>query len=87
MERSQNNEINELDFAFNIHPELGLHFDYAMIDESKTHLPKYTRLNEGDLITIVSSEEIRPDITWFKYSRTSKAVHSLVKYFQKQGYE
>lgn len=75
-----------LDFAFNIHPELGLHFDYAMIDESKTHLPKYTRLNEGDLITIVSNEEIRPDITWFKYSRTSKAVHSLVKYFQKQGY-
>ena len=71
-----------LDFAFNIHSDLGYHFVYAMVDESKTQLPAFTRLNEGDTITIVASAEINPDITWFKYVKTSKAVHFLVKYFQ-----
>ena len=75
-----------LDFAFYIHTDLGLHFEYATVDESKTRLPKNTRLSEGDLITIVSNDKIAPDITWFKHVNTSKAKHSLVKYFQKLGY-
>ena len=72
-----------LDFAFYIHSDLGYHFDYAMIDESKTQLSAYTRLNEGDTITVVANANIEPDITWFKYVKTSKAVHFLVKYFSK----
>ena len=71
-----------LDFAFYIHSDLGYHFDYAMIDESKTQLPAYTRLNEGDTITIVAKPEIQPSILWFKYVKTSRAVHFLVRYFQ-----
>ena len=71
-----------LDFAFYIHSDLGYHFDYAMVDESRTQLPVYTRLNEGDTITVVARPEIEPDINWFKYAKTSKAVHHLVKYFQ-----
>ena len=57
-----------------------------MVDESKTRLPKNTRLSEGDLITVVSNEKILPDITWFKHVNTSRAKHNLVKYFQKLGY-
>ena len=71
-----------LDFAFYIHTDLGLHFDYAMIDESKTQLPAYTRLNEGDRITIVANEQVTPNITWFNYIKTRKAVHHLVSFFQ-----
>ena len=73
-----------LDFAFYIHTDLGFHFDYAMIDESKTRLPPYTRLNAGDMITIVSNDSIRPSITWFNYIKTRRAVHHLVDYFQNQ---
>lgn len=51
-----------LDFAFYIHGDLGLHSEYAMVDEAKTQLPKYTRLNDGDLITIVASEKVESDI-------------------------
>lgn len=71
-----------LDFAFSIHTDLGLHFDYAMIDESKTQLPAYTRLNEGDTVTIVANEQVVPTITWFNYIKTRKAVHHLVSFFQ-----
>ena len=70
-----------LDFAFYIHGDLGLHFKYAMVDESKTQLPKYTRLNEGDTITIVADEAVKPEISWFNYIKTSKASHFLVRYF------
>ena len=73
-----------LDFAFYIHSDLGFHFDYAMVDESRTRLPAYTRLNEGDTITIVASPEITPDINWFKYVKTSRAVHFLVRYFKNE---
>ena len=75
-----------LDFAFYIHTDLGLHFDHAIIDESKTKLPLSTRLSEGDLVTIVTSDKVSPDITWFKHVNTSRAKHTLVKYFQKLGY-
>ena len=51
-----------LDFAFYVHTDLGLHFEYAMVDESKTRLPKNTRLSEGDLISVVSNEKILADI-------------------------
>lgn len=70
-----------LDFAFAVHSELGLHFKYAMIDNSKTQLPAYTRLNEGDMITIITSDEKQAQISWFNYLKTSKAVHHLVRYF------
>jgi len=73
-----------LDFAFYIHSDLGYHFDYAMVDESKTQLPAYNRLNDGDTITAVANENKHPDITWFKYVKTSKAVSFLVHYFCRQ---
>lgn len=74
-----------LDFAFHIHSDLGYHFAFATIDESKTQLPAYTRLNEGDTITVYTNEKIRPSLTWFKYVKTSKAVHFLVKYLQENN--
>lgn len=73
-----------LDVAFYIHPQTGLHFSYAMLDESKTKLPCHTRLNEGDTITIVTDEDAWPEIAWFKYVNTVRAKHELVKYFQKK---
>ena len=70
-----------LDFAFAIHSEIGLHFDYALIDDSKTQHKAFERLNEGDTITIVANPNIKPTLHWFKYVKTSKAVEHLIKYF------
>ena len=72
-----------LDFAFYIHPNIGLHFDYAMVDESVARLHRGTRLNDGDRITIASDELIKPEIAWFNDVNTSLAKHYLVKYFQR----
>lgn len=69
-----------LDFAFAIHSEIGLHFDYAFIDDSKTQHHAYERLNEGDTITVITNPEVKPNLQWFKYAKTSKAVEHLIKY-------
>lgn len=69
-----------LDFAFAIHSEIGLHFEYALIDDSLTQHMAYDRLNEGDTITIITNPNIEPNLQWFKYVKTSKAVDNLIKY-------
>lgn len=69
-----------LDFAFAIHSEIGLHFDYALIDDSKTQHKAYERLNEGDTITIVTNPDIEPNLQWFRYIKTSKATDHLIKH-------
>ena len=73
-----------LDFAFHIRKELGLHFEYALVNESESRLDKNTRLNDGDMVTIVANEDILPDISWFNYVRTSLATQYLVSYFSKK---
>lgn len=74
-----------LDLAFLIDKKCGFCFDYALIDESPIHLPASTRLNDGDRITIITNEHIRPEIDWFMDVRTSLAVHHLVRFFQKEN--
>ena len=71
-----------LDFAFCIHTDLGLHFEYAVINDSKARRPAYTRLNSNDMVTIVANDQVVPSITWFNYVKTRKAIHHLVNYFQ-----
>lgn len=71
-----------LDFAFQIHTDLGYHFDYALVNDSRTRFPLYTRLNEGDTIIIVDDPEVRPALSWFKHAKTSQAVNKLIQYFR-----
>ena len=74
-----------LDLAFLIDKKCGFGFDYALIDESPIHLPASTRLNDGDRITIITNDHIKPEIDWFMNVKTSLAVHHLVNYFQRKS--
>lgn len=71
-----------LDFAFHIHTDLGLHFKYAQLNDNKTQLPHYTRLNDGDKVYIEEDEKAAPSFIWFKYVRTSRATDRLIRYFE-----
>ncbi len=70
-----------LDFAFAIHSEIGLHFDYALIDGSQTRHHAYERINEGDIITIVPNPRKCPELFWFKHVNTEKAKDHLIRYY------
>ena len=78
------NGATVLDFAFFLDAEKGLHFDYARLNESAARIDRNVRLNEGDMVTIVTNDEIRPDISWFESARTGMATKYLVDYFSKR---
>ena len=65
-----------LDFAFKIHKSIGLGFKYAVVNNSKTKLPPYTKLYEGDKVEIVVDKNIRGEIKnnaelrWLAYVNT-----------------
>lgn len=77
-----------LDFAFQIHEEIGLSALYGI--QGGNILALETRLNEGDIIEIVNNKKADgelcpcPKIKWFEYVRTKKARRCLVKWFEKE---
>lgn len=73
-----------LDFAFAIHSEIGLHFDYALTDGNKAKRKYYERINEGDIITIETKPSIEPNLHWFKYVKTNRSMDYLIRYFSKK---
>lgn len=78
-----------LDFAFKIHKDIGFGFKYAIINNSKTKSPPYTKLFEGDKVEIFvekdeSGEVINnAELKWFAYINTDFAKKVLIKYFEK----
>ncbi len=80
-----------LDFAFAIHPEIGICARYALINKKQEQIPLYAKLNEGDLVEIVhDSHKDNPEldiphatIRWFEYIRTREATRALSRYLEK----
>lgn len=70
-----------LDFAFAIHSDIGLHFDYATIDGNPDRLGPHVRLSEGDRVVVYHSMKVTPSITWFRHVKTSNAINHLIAEF------
>lgn len=71
-----------LDFAFMVHKDLGLCFDYALINGKKTHYPVDHVLCNGDTVVIKKSPLIRAEYYWFRHAKTAKATNYLIEYFK-----
>lgn len=85
---SENSTV--LDFAFKIHKELGLAFKYATLNNSPTKHPPYTKINDGDMINIVTERDEKtgkvifcPELKWLAYVNTENSKKALIKYFEK----
>lgn len=60
-----------LDFAFNIHTEVGMRTRGAKVNGKL--VPLNTTLNSGDQVEIITSEQARPNQNWLDYATTAKA--------------
>ncbi|TMM53905.1 bifunctional (p)ppGpp synthetase/guanosine-3',5'-bis(diphosphate) 3'-pyrophosphohydrolase [Maribacter algarum] len=60
-----------LDFAFNIHTEVGMRTRGAKVNGKL--VPLNTSLNSGDQVEIVTSEQARPNQNWLDYATTARA--------------
>ncbi|MBP5644137.1 MAG: bifunctional (p)ppGpp synthetase/guanosine-3',5'-bis(diphosphate) 3'-pyrophosphohydrolase [Bacteroidales bacterium] len=73
-----------LDFAYNIHSDLGNHCVGANINKKLS--PIHTELKMGDQVEVITSEHQEPQEKWFDYLATSSAKSRLkngIKEFRK----
>ena len=71
-----------LDFAFEIHSDIGEHAQYARINGQLSSVK--TKLQRGDIVEIGVNPEIKPNISWNDCVSTYKAKGFLRRYFSKQ---
>jgi len=64
-----------LDFAFNVHSDLGLRTTGAKINGRMS--PLRTPLHSGDVVEILSGQKIRATKDWLSYCTTSKARNKI----------
>ncbi len=60
-----------LDFAFNIHTEVGMHTRGAKVNSKL--VPLNTVLKSGDQVEIITSESAKPNQNWLDYATTARA--------------
>ncbi len=72
-----------LDFAFEIHSEVGLHAHYARINGKLA--PMKHPLKRGDCVEIFTSPEIKPQEEALEYVHTFKAKSALVRELKKRA--
>ena len=71
-----------LDFAFEIHSDIGIHSQYARIN-GRLNSVKAT-LNRGDCVEIGTNDEVNPSRDWMQYVHSYKAKSCLNRYFRNQ---
>jgi GTP pyrophosphokinase len=60
-----------LDFAFNIHTEVGMHTRGAKVNGKL--VPLNTTLRSGDQVEIITSDNAKPNQNWLDYATTARA--------------
>jgi len=60
-----------LDFAFNIHTEIGMQTRGAKVNGKL--VPLNTSLNSGDQVEIITSDQAKPNQNWLDYATTARA--------------
>lgn len=69
-----------VDFAFSIHTEVGFRCRHGKIN--KKLVPLRTKLQNGDIVEIITSRNAHPTSDWLKFVRTSLARNKIRAYLR-----
>ena len=69
-----------VDFAFQVHTQVGMHCMGAKINHSV--VPLNTKLNNGDMVEIITSKSQMPSYGWQKFIVTTKARNQVNRYLK-----
>lgn len=78
-------DATPLDFAFNIHSDIGMHCIGAKVNGKVT--PLDYKLQSGDQVEILTSKNQKPLKEWLKLAVTQRAKYYLHKYFKEERNE
>jgi GTP pyrophosphokinase len=74
-----------LDFAFDVHSQVGLHCIGAKVNSRIKPLNR--ELESGDKVEIITSDSQKPNSSWLKFVKTSKAKSNIRKWIKGQEFE
>ena len=74
-----------LDFAFDVHSQVGLHCIGAKVNGRIK--PLNSELSSGDKVEIITSDSQKPNPSWLKFVKTSKAKSNIRKWVKGQEFE
>lgn len=74
-----------LDFAYAIHSELGNHALKASINGKEKNIS--TVLHTGDVVTVITSSKVTPDLSWLSFVKTSVGRNKILDYLKKISVE
>lgn len=74
-----------LDFAFDVHSQVGIHCIGAKVNGRIK--PLNSALNSGDKVEIITSDTQKPNSSWLKFVKTSKAKSAIRKWIKGQEFE
>lgn len=69
-----------IDFAYEVHTQLGDHAKYARINSRLE--PVTTALRRGDVVEIFTDEAVHPERDWEQYAHTYKAKKAIRRYLE-----
>ncbi len=75
-----------IDFAYNIHAEIGHHMTGAKINSRM--MPIITPLKNGDIVEIITSDQAKgPSRDWLKFIKSSTAKNKILYWYKKNDRE
>jgi guanosine-3',5'-bis(diphosphate) 3'-pyrophosphohydrolase len=76
-------DSNPIDFAYNIHSDIGNHTFGAKINGKMSQL--FTKLKNGDIVEIITKKDSKPSSKWLEEVKTTIAKKHIRSYLEKNS--
>ncbi|MBD3287755.1 RelA/SpoT family protein [candidate division KSB1 bacterium] len=78
-------ESTPVDFAFNVHTDIGYHCIGAK--SNRRIVPLNYKLRNGDVVEILTSNKAQPNPEWLRFVKTSKAKSKIKRWIKDEMFE